>query len=80
VMTVPQRYKLLQKQIVDHININENLGLLASDAFLLAHRPNSIGLSDEQKASLEPFRRGDGYRLCLTQYYEHLERLNSQVF
>jgi histidinol-phosphate/aromatic aminotransferase/cobyric acid decarboxylase-like protein len=77
-MTVPQRYKRIQEQIVNAINERHGLGLAPSDAFLLAHRPrggaHDAALTEEQRESLEPFARGDFYRLCLTKYFEEFER------
>lgn len=73
-MTIPQRYKPLQSYIVGHINETHGLGLECSDAFLLAYRKNAEGLTEDQLAMLAPFKRGDGYRVCLTRYYETWEK------
>jgi hypothetical protein len=75
-MVVPQRYKVLQQEIVRDINDRYSLGLHCSNSFLLACRPKGDDLNEEQQDALAPFDRGAGYRLCLTRYYEELERIN----
>jgi len=69
------RYREKQLQIVDGIQAS-GLEIEASDALLLANLPRekALHISKREKELLAPFERGDGYRLCLTPYYEKLER------
>ena len=70
-----RRYEEKQLQIIDHLNQEYGLNVHASDALLLGNVPRSnVGkLSDAQRSMLAPYKRGEGYRLCLTPYYEALE-------
>jgi len=65
------KYKHLQAAVVEQINTQHNLGLTASDAFLLAHLPlaDAVKLRAVQQELIQPFRRGTGYRFCLTPYF-----------
>ncbi len=67
------RYKDKQNLIVNSLNERYDLNLEASDALLIARTFDS-GLDKVQRDLLQPFKRGNGYRLCLTPYYEELER------
>lgn len=69
------RYAATQSSIVDAVNRQFGLPLAASDSFLLAHVTDAAAatLAKEQRDLLEPYRRGRGYRLCLTPYFEERE-------
>jgi histidinol-phosphate/aromatic aminotransferase/cobyric acid decarboxylase-like protein len=69
-----RRYKAIQRDIVERVNREFELGLSASDAFLLAKLPAAAAaqLASEQREMIDKFRRGDWYRFCLTPYF--LER------
>jgi histidinol-phosphate/aromatic aminotransferase/cobyric acid decarboxylase-like protein len=71
-----RKYKAIQATIVGQINQAFGMGLLASDAFLLAKLPADAGarLPAEERQMIERFRRGDWYRFCLTPYFLECER------
>ena len=71
-----QKYRSTQQQIVEGINTLHNLALQPSDALLLANiSPDNVSkLGSDQLSLLEPFKRGKGYRICLTPYYRKMER------
>lgn len=58
------KYKPLQKKIINNMNKENNLKLKESDVFLLAN-------TDEQ---IEPYMRGKFCRLCLTPYFLEEEK------
>ncbi|MFN0007172.1 MAG: aminotransferase class I/II-fold pyridoxal phosphate-dependent enzyme [Planctomycetota bacterium] len=62
------RYKAAQAEVVSTIEGEHKLGLVPSDAFLLAHvsPERAARLGAAQRALLAPFSRAGGYRLCLT--------------
>lgn len=70
-----KKYKLVQEKIINYINKEFNLGLKASDAFLIGYIPENEAnkLSLEQLELIKNYKRED-YRLCLTPYIELLER------
>ena len=45
----------------------------ASNALLLGHIDSDRGLGRSQTEMISPFRRGSGYRFCLTPYFENYE-------
>lgn len=69
-------YRPVQESIVSRINDDFDLGLRASDALLLAHIENggALMLDEKRLGMIEKFRRGSGYRFCLTPYYREMER------
>jgi aspartate/methionine/tyrosine aminotransferase len=67
-----ERYRPMQEEIVLRLNQELGLPLVSSDALLLAHIKKAEGLSEEQQQLLQQFRRGPGYRVCLSRYF--LER------
>lgn len=69
-------YRPVQEQIIAGINKETGLGMLQSDAFLLGFIPKEAvpNLTEQQLQLVERFRRRDGYRFCLTPYYEQLEK------
>ena len=70
------KYRPVQEQIVREINQEHGLGMRASDSFLLAYltEEDAARLNSRQLALIEPFKRGNGYRFCLTPYFEEKER------
>lgn len=70
------KYKHWQTEILARLNNELNLGLSACDAILLAKlsEKDAEKLTPEQKKMIAPFKRGEGYRFCLTPYFEDLEK------
>jgi len=68
---LPTTYKPVQAEIITALNRDYGLGLRPSDAFLLAHlKPEDVEhLSADQMEMIARFKRGDGYRFCLTRYF-----------
>ena len=77
--TLAERYRHVQKQIVGSINEDFGLGMKQSDAILLGHITggDSQKLGDDEKDTIGCFRRGNGYRFCLTPYYEKEEMMKN---
>lgn len=71
-----RKYKTIQTDIVKRINRTLELGLSASDAFLLATLPATAvaQLPPERQDLLRRFKRGAWYRFCLTPYFEAYEK------
>ncbi len=69
------KYKEKQSNIINRLNQEHELNIQASDALLLGNIPKSEAdrLSGAQRTMLSPYKRGEGYRLCLTPYYEELD-------
>jgi histidinol-phosphate/aromatic aminotransferase/cobyric acid decarboxylase-like protein len=67
-----RKYKRVQAAIVQEINDELELGVSASDVFLLANLPVTAGaqLSRERQQWITSFKRDDSYRFCLTPYFE----------
>jgi histidinol-phosphate/aromatic aminotransferase/cobyric acid decarboxylase-like protein len=70
-----RKYKAIQADIVGRIKKTIGLDVSASDAFLLAKLPatSATQLSPKQQQAIHKFRRGDGYRFCLTPYFEEYQ-------
>jgi len=70
-----ERYESKQSQIVRILNQQYELNIKPSDALLLGNIPSIEpgNLTESQRSLLAPYKRGEGYRLCLTPYYEELE-------
>ncbi|MCK5593959.1 MAG: hypothetical protein KAI18_01820 [Candidatus Aenigmarchaeota archaeon] len=70
-----EKYKPVQEAIISEINDEFDLGMRASDAFLLGYlKEEDTGRLDaEQLERIKEFRRGDNYRFCLTPYFIELE-------
>jgi histidinol-phosphate/aromatic aminotransferase/cobyric acid decarboxylase-like protein len=70
-----RKYKAIQSDIVERIDQAFELGLSASDAFLLAKLPATAvaQLPAERQDMIGKFKRGDWYRFCLTPYFEEYE-------
>jgi len=70
-----RKYKLVQAEIVREINEQAGLNLSASDAVLLARLSvaGSERLPDVRRQLIGKFRRADGYRFCLTPYFQEHE-------
>lgn len=71
-----KKYRAIQKDIIKAINNDFGLGMRISDALLLGYLKNSDAqkLGGEQLKIIAPFRRGKGYRFCLTPYFQMLEK------
>jgi len=71
-----KRYEDLQKLSVEHMREHTGLPIKRSDVFLLAwmQKVYKKGLSNKQRRQVSAFKRGDGYRFCLTPYFEEFER------
>lgn len=69
-----EKYASVQRAIVEEINRDHDLSLRASDALLLAHRPADPPPAPGNADLLARFRRAEGYRLCLTPYFQARER------
>ena len=74
-VALARKYKAIQADIVEQINQSFELGLSASDAFLLAKlsASDAAQLPVERRDVIGKFRRGDWYRFCLTPYFEEYE-------
>jgi len=72
-----KKYSVVQRKIIDGLNERHGLSLRASDSFLLAHlKPgDNKALTEEQLKMIAPYKRGNGYRFCLTPYFELEGRL-----
>lgn len=70
------KYASVQKEILERIKREIGIELRQSDVFLLAHltTENFEQLTEEQKEIVKPFKRGNGYRFCLTQYFLEREK------
>jgi len=69
-----KKYAPVQKEILDQIQKETGIELRRSDVLILAHltEKDFEKLTDEQKEIVASYKRGPGYRFCLTQYF--LER------
>ena len=58
------------------LNEDFDLGIRASDSWLLGHlRKEDVGkLSRSQLELIKDYKRGEGYRFCLTKLFEERER------
>ncbi|MBN2495001.1 MAG: hypothetical protein JXR96_10455 [Deltaproteobacteria bacterium] len=65
------RYGPIQAEIAAELRARHDLPLRPSDTFLLAHirADDARALSPEQRERIAAFRRGQGYRFCLTPYF-----------
>jgi histidinol-phosphate/aromatic aminotransferase/cobyric acid decarboxylase-like protein len=65
------KYRAIQEQIIADLNHEFGLGMRPSDAFLLGHltAEDAAKLDENQSALIARFKRGDGYRFCLTPYF-----------
>jgi hypothetical protein len=73
-------YRPIQENIISGINYEHGLGMRPSDALLLGYRKDDSGLDEGQKEMISKFRRGPGYRFCLTPYYFNDEKWGSEVY
>lgn len=71
-----RKYRVVQEQIIADIYRETGIHLHASDALLLANlsETEAIQLSPEQRKLLAEFKRGKGYRICLTPRFELAEQ------
>jgi hypothetical protein len=67
-----KKYRVIQKEIVKDLQDEYDLPFQCSEALLLAHiKGKDVTLKTfAEKKIIEPFRRGDGYRFCLTPYFK----------
>jgi len=67
-----EKYKGIQEKIIDDLNQRYSLNMKTSDVLLLGNisEKDSRIFSPEKIQMISQYRRGDGYRLCLTPYYE----------
>jgi len=73
---IAKKYKPVQKKIIDQINKEFELGMYTSDALLLGHlkEDDAKQLNEVKQKLIEPFKRKNTYRFCLTPYYQELEK------
>ena len=71
-----EKYKPIQKQIVDDINRQTGLNMSPSDVLLLGNMTadDAGNLEDKSRELIEQFRRDRNYRFCLTPYFERKEK------
>lgn len=69
------KYQPIKENIIKNINRNFELSLRSSDSLLLAYltEKDARNLDEMQKELIEPYRRGEYFRFCLTPYFEELE-------
>lgn len=74
--TLYAKYRSTQSEIIDRINEELALGMKPSDSLLIGHiTGHEARALDADKAGLiSPYKRGGGYRFCLTPYFEESER------
>ncbi|MBU1201498.1 MAG: hypothetical protein KJ583_01885 [Nanoarchaeota archaeon] len=70
------KYRPIQKDIINQINKNFSLDMKTSDSYLLGYmrKKDTLHLNREQSLLIKQFERGDNYRFCLTPYFENIER------
>lgn len=66
-----KKYASMQKKILGQIKDETGIQLRQSDVLLLGYltEDDFDKLSNEQKEIITPFKRGVGFRFCLTQYF-----------
>lgn len=62
-----------QKEITNYLTKELELEVRPADAILIGNSYDSNKMTSHQKGIIEPFKRGQGYRFCLTPYFEDLE-------
>lgn len=74
------KYQPIQSEIIGQLNEEFGLGLRASDSFLLAHlkAEDAAKLNKKQLQMIAPYQRGEGYRFCLTPYFEIKEKMEGK--
>jgi len=70
-----QKYQPIQEKIIASINSQHGLIMRPSDALLLGYMTDedTALLGTAQQQLIAPYKRGNGYRFCLTPYYEEVE-------
>jgi histidinol-phosphate/aromatic aminotransferase/cobyric acid decarboxylase-like protein len=71
---IQPKYKHQQVQIVETMRQDTQLPFKPAEALLLATLPCDTKMTAEQQTLLAPFKRHDNYRLCLTPYFEDLNK------
>lgn len=78
-----RRYQETQRAIVEQLRSNGLSNLRTSDVFLLANigEGEREGVDAVTRHHIQPFKRGSGYRFCLTPFFEMLEQrpLNMEI-
>jgi len=71
-----EKYKQVQEAILGRINAELGLGIRPSDSVLLGYlrKDDIAGLNADQLAIIDTFKRAEGYRFCLTPYFERVEK------
>ncbi|KKT83513.1 MAG: hypothetical protein UW80_C0012G0004 [Microgenomates group bacterium GW2011_GWC1_44_9] len=71
-----KKYSPVQKEILKQIKDETGIRLRQSDVLLLGYLTEGDFeiLRDEQKEMVAPFKRGEYYRFCLTQYFLEREK------
>lgn len=77
-----KRYQPVQREIIAGINQELGLGMRPSAALLLGHltAQDAEKLSSDQKQMITPFKRGPGYRFCLTPYFFEHDPERNELF
>lgn len=70
-----EKYQPIQSKIIDELRRDFNIPINPSDVLLLGWMGGYElkELTKSQKTWLSEYRRGDGYRFCLTPYFERYE-------
>jgi len=71
-----KKYWPVQMKIIKEINDEHGLSMKASDSLLLGYLydVDKSRLNEDQLNMISDFKRGNGYRFCLTPYFEEIER------
>ena len=68
-----KKYSDWQRRIIENIKKATGLPLMPSDVVMLATLNKGVQLTPEQEKLVAKYRRGDGYRFCLTPYFLKME-------
>jgi histidinol-phosphate/aromatic aminotransferase/cobyric acid decarboxylase-like protein len=74
-----KKYRKWQEKALAGMRKETGLPLLASDVVLLATLDKTVPLSPAQEALAAEYRRGDGYRFCLTPYFLEMEKAGREA-
>ena len=73
-----EKYKQLQQMVVEQLKGKTGLPLVASDIFLVA-TVDKQAATNEQLSSVQTWKRGDEYRICLTPYFMEMEKTGGKL-
>lgn len=75
-----KKYSPIQKEVLEQIRKETGIPLRKSEVLILGYlTQNDFNkLNSEQKEVVSLFKRGNGYRVCLTQYFLDRDLLSSQ--